>query len=58
MVQSRQELIEAAWPRRVHVEPRTVDVHIGRLRRQLNKGGEANLIRTVRSIGYSLDPSS
>jgi two-component system, OmpR family, phosphate regulon response regulator PhoB len=57
-VLSRQELIEAAWPRRVHVEPRTVDVHIGRLRRQLNKWGEPNLIRTVRSAGYSFDSSS
>jgi two-component system phosphate regulon response regulator PhoB len=57
-VLSRQELIEAAWPRRVHVEPRTVDVHIGRLRRELNKRGEPNLIRTVRSAGYSFDSSS
>ena len=58
MVLSRQELIEAAWPRRVHVESRTVDVHIGRLRRELNKSGEPNLIRTVRSIGYSFDSTS
>jgi two-component system phosphate regulon response regulator PhoB len=52
---SRQELIEAAWPRHVFVEPRTVDVHVGRLRRELNRHGGPNLIRTVRSAGYAFD---
>jgi two-component system phosphate regulon response regulator PhoB len=52
---SRQELIEAAWPRQVFVEPRTVDVHVGRLRRELNRHGGPNLIRTVRSAGYAFD---
>lgn len=53
-VYSRDELQKAAWPRAVHIGPRTVDVHIGRLRVALNEAGGQNLIRTVRSIGYSL----
>jgi two-component system phosphate regulon response regulator PhoB len=55
---SRQELIEAAWPRQVFVEARTVDVHVGRLRRELNRHGGPNLIRTVRSAGYAFDLNS
>ncbi|MDK1389830.1 winged helix-turn-helix domain-containing protein [Sinorhizobium sp. 8-89] len=53
-VYSREELQNAAWPRAVHVGPRTVDVHIGRLRAVLNEAGGQNLIRTVRSVGYAL----
>jgi len=52
---SRQGLIDAVWPGNVRVDPRTVDVHIGRLRRALNEGGAPDPIRTVRSAGYSLD---
>ena len=37
------------------MELRTVDVHIRRLRRALNEGGEPNIVRTVRSAGYALD---
>lgn len=53
-VYSRDELQHAAWPRAVNLGPRTVDVHVGRLRAALNEAGERNLIRTVRSVGYAL----
>jgi two-component system phosphate regulon response regulator PhoB len=53
-VYSREELQSAAWRRSVHLGPRTVDVHIGRLRRALKEAGGPDLIRTVRSVGYSL----
>jgi two-component system, OmpR family, phosphate regulon response regulator PhoB len=53
-VYSRDELQNAAWPRSVHLGPRTVDVHIGRLRAALNEVGGKHLIRTVRSVGYAL----
>jgi two-component system, OmpR family, phosphate regulon response regulator PhoB len=54
-VLSRRELINAAWPPGVFVDPRTVNIHIGRLRKALSARGEPNLIRTVRSAGYSFD---
>ena len=52
---SREQLLDAVWGRDVYVEPRTVDVHIRRLRKVLNVADEADLIRTVRSAGYALD---
>lgn len=52
---SREQLLDAVWGSDVYVEARTVDVHIGRLRKALNVGDEADPIRTVRSAGYSLD---
>ena len=52
---SREELIDVAWPAAAAVSLRTVDVHIGRLRRMLQSSGEGDMIRTVRSAGYSLD---
>ncbi len=52
---SREQLLDAVWGRDVYVEPRTVDVHIRRLRKALNEGAERDLIRTVRSAGYALD---
>lgn len=51
---TRQELQEAAWQKAVHVGPRTVDVHVGRLRRALKTPSKFDLIHTVRSIGYAL----
>jgi len=54
----RQELIANAWPQNVHVEPRTVNVHIGRLRKALLLAGGSDVIRTVRSVGYALDENS
>jgi two-component system, OmpR family, phosphate regulon response regulator PhoB len=53
-VYSRDELQHAAWPRSANLSPRTVDVHIGRLRAALTERGERNVIRTVRSVGYAL----
>jgi two-component system phosphate regulon response regulator PhoB len=52
---SREQLLDAVWGSDVYVETRTVDVHIGRLRRALNAGMEIDPIRTVRSAGYSFD---
>jgi two-component system phosphate regulon response regulator PhoB len=52
---SREQLLDAVWGSDVYVEARTVDVHIGRLRKALNKTDESDPIRTVRSAGYSLD---
>ena len=56
-VVTREELKSAAWEDNVHVGPRTVDVHVGRLRKALRSGSDKDLIRTVRSVGYALsDP--
>ncbi len=52
---SREQLLDAVWGRDIHVEPRTVDVHIRRLRKAVNGDGEIDVIRTVRSAGYALD---
>lgn len=52
---SREQLLDAVWGSDVYVEPRTVDVHIRRLRRALNASSGADPIRTVRSAGYALD---
>ncbi len=55
---SREQLLDAVWGSDVYVEARTVDVHVGRLRKALNVEGTVNPIRTVRSAGYSLDLGS
>ena len=52
---SREQLLNAVWGSDVYVEIRTVDVHIGRLRKALAKAGDGNPIRTVRSAGYALE---
>ena len=52
---SREQLLDAVWGNDVYVEARTVDVHVGRLRKALNNGDQFDPIRTVRSAGYSLD---
>jgi two-component system phosphate regulon response regulator PhoB len=52
---AREQLLDAVWGRDIHVEPRTVDVHIRRLRKAINQDQEVDLIRTVRSAGYALD---
>ena len=52
---SREQLLDKVWGRDIYVELRTVDVHIRRLRKALNTENETDLIRTVRSAGYSLD---
>ena len=55
---SREQLLDAVWGSDVYVEARTVDVHVGRLRKALNRDEELDPIRTVRSAGYSLDAES
>ncbi|MBC8794013.1 MAG: phosphate regulon transcriptional regulatory protein PhoB [Tagaea sp. CACIAM 22H2] len=57
-VYSREQLLDAVWGRDIYVEPRTVDVHIRRLRKAINAPGEMDLIRTVRSAGYALDETT
>jgi len=52
---SREQLLDAVWGSDVYVEARTVDVHVGRLRKALNVEADGDPIRTVRSAGYSLD---
>jgi two-component system phosphate regulon response regulator PhoB len=52
---SREQLLDAVWGSDVYVETRTVDVHVGRLRKALNRADEVDPIRTVRSAGYALD---
>jgi two-component system phosphate regulon response regulator PhoB len=55
---SREQLLDAVWGHDVYVEPRTVDVHIRRLRKALNLPETTDLIRTVRSAGYALDEAA
>ena len=50
---SRQQLLNHVWKHDALVEPRTVDVHVRRLRKSLNAGNQKDFIRTVRSAGYS-----
>ncbi|HWH18536.1 MAG TPA: phosphate regulon transcriptional regulator PhoB [Allosphingosinicella sp.] len=52
---SRERLLDSVWGHDSDIEPRTVDVHIRRLRKAINEGGRADIIRTVRSAGYALD---
>jgi two-component system phosphate regulon response regulator PhoB len=52
---SRERLLDAVWSHDSDIDARTVDVHVRRLRKALNEGGLPDLIRTVRSAGYSLD---
>ncbi|MEI2685258.1 MAG: phosphate regulon transcriptional regulator PhoB [Cypionkella sp.] len=53
-VLSREQLLDRVWGRDIYVETRTVDVHIGRLRKALCKPGGADILRTVRGAGYAL----
>jgi two-component system phosphate regulon response regulator PhoB len=52
---SRERLLDAVWGHDSYIEPRTVDVHIRRLRKAINTGNKSDIIRTVRSAGYALD---
>jgi two-component system phosphate regulon response regulator PhoB len=54
-VYSRAQLLDAVWGRDIYVDERTVDVHVGRLRKSLRRGRESDPIRTVRGMGYSFD---
>lgn len=53
---SREQLLDMVWGIRADVETRTVDVHIGRLRRALKSCGKTGLVRTIRGFGYSFQP--
>ena len=53
-VYTRDQILQNVWPNNINVESRTIDVHIRRLRQAINIGGKKELIRTVRSSGYSL----
>ena len=52
---SRQQLLDGVWGSEVYVDERTVDVHVGRLRKAINRGHAADPILTVRGAGYSID---
>ena len=52
---SREQLLDGVWGRDVYVDERTVDVHIGRLRKAINRGRVKDPIRTVRGAGYAFD---
>ncbi|WP_416356443.1 phosphate regulon transcriptional regulator PhoB [Aureimonas phyllosphaerae] len=52
---SREQLLDGVWGRDIYVDERTVDVHVGRLRKAVNRGRQRDPIRTVRGAGYALD---
>ncbi|MEN3174858.1 response regulator [Gluconobacter sp. OJA] len=52
---SREDLLRRIWGQNIHVEIRTIDVHIRRLRKAINGPNEPDLVRTVRAAGYALD---
>ena len=53
-VWSRDMLLDRVWGRDIYVDTRTVDVHIGRLRKALMAHGGGDPVRTVRGVGYAL----
>jgi len=53
-VWTRDALLDRVWGREVYIDPRTVDVHVGRLRKTLRSAGDGDPIRTVRGTGYAL----
>ncbi len=57
---TREHILDSVWGREIYVEPRTVDVHIRRLRKSLNerKQGLGDRVKTVRSAGYSFEPDA
>jgi two-component system, OmpR family, phosphate regulon response regulator PhoB len=57
-VLSRQQLLDGVWGRDVFIDGRTVDVHVGRLRKALMRGAETDPIRTVRGTGYAFDDAT
>lgn len=54
-VYSRAQLLDAVWGREAYIDERTVDVHIGRLRKSISRSRERDPIRTVRGMGYAFD---
>lgn len=57
-VWEREQLLDRVWGREADIDLRTVDVHVGRLRKALRGSGQTDPIRTVRGVGYSLDNES
>jgi two-component system phosphate regulon response regulator PhoB len=53
-VWSREQLLDRVWGRDIYVDTRTVDVHVGRLRKVLMQNGGTDPLRTVRGAGYAL----
>jgi two-component system phosphate regulon response regulator PhoB len=54
-VYSREQLLDGVWGNETYIDERTVDVHVGRLRKALSSGRQTDPIRTVRGSGYSFD---
>jgi two-component system phosphate regulon response regulator PhoB len=54
---SRSQLLDNVWGETIYIDERTVDVHVGRLRKAVNTGKQADVIRTVRGAGYSINES-
>ncbi len=54
-VLSRSQLLDGVWGQDIYVDDRTVDVHVGRLRKAINRGKEPDPVRTVRGAGYSIE---
>jgi two-component system phosphate regulon response regulator PhoB len=54
-VLTRAQLLDMIWGQTSEVDERTVDVHVGRLRKAISRGKEEDPIRTVRGTGYSFD---
>jgi two-component system phosphate regulon response regulator PhoB len=52
---TREQLLDGVWGRDAFIDDRTVDVHVGRLRKAINRGRERDPIRTVRGSGYGID---
>lgn len=52
---SREQLLDSVWGRDAYIDERTVDVHVGRLRKALSRGREPDPIRTVRGAGYAFN---
>lgn len=52
----REQILDRVWGRDIHVEMRTVDAHVRRLRKALNASGGADVVRTVRGTGYAFEP--
>jgi two-component system phosphate regulon response regulator PhoB len=52
---SREQLLDGVWGSEIYIDERTVDVHVGRLRKVLNRDHDADPVRTVRGAGYAFD---
>ncbi|MBI1622313.1 phosphate regulon transcriptional regulator PhoB [Aquamicrobium zhengzhouense] len=51
---SRSQLLDNVWGETIYIDERTVDVHVGRLRKAVNKGADVDVIRTIRGAGYAM----